>query len=160
MQAAKDTFLRTLADRLAVVNPSRTLTLDGASRPAVIALENEDTALGNSEPETFQLSWEGASQVPDGSSLMYMDCKLSYGSRGTDDMLRTDRGRILTAMDCELLLLCRRRSAAKCDYAQTPPLPLGTKIFWSQPVMATPSEVDGMLMRTATIRLFFFSEGV
>ena len=27
MQAAKDTFLRTLADRLAVVNPARTVTL-------------------------------------------------------------------------------------------------------------------------------------
>ena len=41
MQAAKDTFLMTLAARLAVVNPARTVTMDGASRPAVMAVENE-----------------------------------------------------------------------------------------------------------------------
>jgi len=41
MQAAKDTFLMTLAARLAVVNPARTVTMDGEMRPAVLALENE-----------------------------------------------------------------------------------------------------------------------
>ncbi len=158
MQAAKDTFLRTLAERLAVVNPSRTLMLDGVARPAVIALENETAIPADGVTETFQLSWEGVGQVPDGSALMYVDCKVSYGSRGSSDMLNTDRGRILTAMDCELLQLCRQRSAAKCDYAQAPPLPLGTNIFWTKPVMAASSEANGMLMRTAGIRLFFFPE--
>ena len=59
MQAAKDTFLRTLATRLAVVNPARTVTLDGASRPAVMAVENETPLPANTVLETFLLNWEG-----------------------------------------------------------------------------------------------------
>jgi hypothetical protein len=156
MQAAKDTFLRTLADRLAVVNPARTVTLDGASRPAVMAVENETPVSANTFLETFLLSWEGAGQVTPGSPLTYLDCNLSYGSKGTDDMLRTDRGRIVTAMDCELLQLCEPRHAAALDYTQTPPAALGANIFWTLPVMEASAVVDGILLRTAKMRLFFF----
>lgn len=158
MQAAKDTFLKTMAARLAVVNPARTVMLDGALRPAVIALENETPSPANAELETFLLSWEGAGRVSPDALLMYVDCKLSYGSQGTEAMMRSDRGRIVTAMDCELLRMCAPRRAAKCDYTQTPPYALGTSIFWTVPLMETPSEVNGVLLRTATIRLFFFLE--
>jgi hypothetical protein len=158
MQAAKDTFLKTLAARLAVVNPARTVTLDGASRPAVMAVENETPVPANTVLETFLLSWEGAGRVSPDVPLIYVDCKLSYGSEGTNDMLRTDRGRIVTAMDVELLRISQPNWAAKCDYTQTPPLALGTNIFWTLPVMVAPAEVDGVLQRTATIRLFFFPE--
>jgi hypothetical protein len=158
MQAAKDTFLKTLASRLAVVNPARTLVIDGASRPAVLAVENESPLPVNEEQEAFLLSWEGAGQATPETPLMYLDCKVSYGSEGTDGMLRTDRGRILTEMDSELLRICHRRSAAKYDYTQTPPSALGTNIFWTVPVMEAPSEVNGVLLRTATIRVFFFPE--
>ena len=158
MQAAKDTFLKTLAARLAVINPARTVTLDGAARPAVIALENESSLPDNAEQETFLLSWEGAGQATPEPGLMYVDCKLSYGSHGTDGMLRTDRGRILTAMDRELMRMCRPCNAAKCDYTQTPASPLGSNVFWTQPVMEAASEANGILQRTATVRLFFFPE--
>jgi hypothetical protein len=158
MQAAKDTFLMTLAGRLAVVNPSRTVTLDGASRPAVIAVENETPLPANAALETFLLNWEGANRAAAEGSLMYVDCALSYGSEGTDSMLRTDRGRIVTAMDRELLRLCEPCHAAKCDYTQTPPAALGTNIFWTWPVLEPPSEESGILTRTATVRLFFFPE--
>ncbi len=55
MQAAKDTFLMTLAARLTVLNPARTVTLDGASRPAVMAVENETPVPANTYLETFLL---------------------------------------------------------------------------------------------------------
>jgi hypothetical protein len=158
MQAAKDTFLKTLAARLAVVNPARMVMLDGASRPAVIALENETPLPANTELESFVLIWEGAGRVSPDVPLMYLDCKVSYGSQGTDAMLRTDRGRVVTAMDCELLQMSAPRRAAKCNYTQTPPAALGTNIFWTLPVMEAPSEVNGVLLRTATMRLFFFPE--
>jgi hypothetical protein len=89
---------------------------------------------------------------------MYMDCAVSYGSEGTDSMLRMDRGRIETAMDRELLRMCEPRCAAKCDYTQTPPSALGTNIFWTWPVLEPPSEINGRLIRKATLRLFFFPE--
>ncbi len=158
MQAAKDTFLRTLADRLAVVNPARTVTLDGASRAAVMAVENETPVPANTFLETFLLSWKDAGQAMPQSRLMYLDCTLSYGSKGSGDRLRTDRGRTVTAMDCELLQICEPRYAGACDYTQTPPAALGVNIFWTLPVMEAPTEVDGILLRTAKIRLFFFPE--
>jgi hypothetical protein len=158
MQAAKDTFLKTLAARLSVVNPARTVMLDGTLCPAVIATENQTPVPPNTELESFLLSWEGASHATPEAPLMYMDCKLSYSSRGTDAKLRTDRGRIITAMDSELLQLCQQRYAVKCDYTQTPPCALGTNIFWTQPVMTGLTDADGILLRTATIRLFFFPE--
>ena len=121
-------------------------------------MENETPVPANTELETFLVSWEGAAKVLPDARLMYMDCKLSYGSQGTDDMLRTDRGRIVTAMDIELLRMCEPRSAVKYDYTQTPPAALETNIFWTSPVMAALAEVSGVLLRTATIRLFFFPE--
>jgi len=156
MQAAKDTFLRTLADRLALVNPARTVTLDGASRPAVMAVENESPVPANTFLETFLLNWDGGGRAMLEGPLMYLDCKVSYGSKGTGEMLRSDRGRTVTAMDEELLRLCEPRHVVSCDYTQTPPATLGTNIFWTLPVMEPPSEADGVLLRTAKIRLFFF----
>jgi hypothetical protein len=158
MQAAKDTFLRTLADRLAVVNPARTVMLDGASRAAVMAVENETPVPANTFLETFLLSWEGAGQAMPEGRLMYLDCTLSYGSKGSGDMLWGDRGRRVTAMDGELLRVCAPRCAPVCDYTQTPPAALGSNIFWTLPVMEAAAEVDGVLVRTAKVKLFFFLE--
>ncbi len=41
MQFAKDSFYIALRDRLAVLNPARTVYLDGVTRPAVIVAENQ-----------------------------------------------------------------------------------------------------------------------
>jgi hypothetical protein len=158
MQAAKDTFLKTLAMRLAVVNPARTVTVDGVSRPAVLTIENETALPAGTVLQAFLLNWEGAALCAPEGPLMYVDCKLSYGSEGTSEMLGTDRGRIVTAMDDELRRICEPRWAAKCDYTQTPPVALGTNIFWTRPAMAAPTDINGVLMRTASIRVFFFAE--
>jgi hypothetical protein len=158
MQAAKDTFLKTLAARLATVNPARTVTMDGAARPAVLALENEVPMPADTELETFLLSWQGASQVAPGQRLMQMECRLSYGSQGTDDLLHTDRGRILTAMDSELLQICEPMRVAKCDYTQTPAAALGSFIFWNTPVLGDVKQAKGVLQRTALMTMFFFPE--
>lgn len=158
MQGTKDTFLKTLAGRLATVSPARTVTMDGAARPAVLTLENEVPMPADTELETFLLSWQGAAQVVPGLPLMEMECKLSYGSQGTDDLLRTDRGRILTAMDSELLQICEPKWAAKCDYKQTPAAALGTNIFWSVPVLGDVKQANGVLQRAATMTVFFFPE--
>jgi hypothetical protein len=158
MQAAKDTFLKTLASRLAVVNPNRVVTVDGASRPAVLAIENETAMPAGMVLEAFLLNWEGAEYATPEGSLMYVDCKVSYGSKGTEGMLGTDRGRTVTAMDSELLSISAPCLAAMCDYTQNPAAALGTNIFWTRPVMAPTTDASGVLMRAATIRVFFFSE--
>jgi hypothetical protein len=158
MQAAKDTFLMTLAQRLAAVNPARTVTLDGVTRPAVAAVENETPAPAVTESECFQLSWEKSGWEMPETGLMFLDCKLSYGSRGTDAMLRSDRGRRVTAMEEELRRVLHPRTAAECDYTQTPPAALGANIFWTLPAMAAEKDVDGGVQRSATVRIYFFPE--
>jgi hypothetical protein len=158
MQATKDTFLKTLAARLATVNPARTVTLDGVTRPAVVAVENETPVPAETVLEAFLLSWQGAEYVTAETGLMFLDCKVSYASKGTDAMMRADRGRTVTAMAAELRQIVHSRFAAKCDYTQTPPAALGTNIFWTLPAMAPESDKDGVLEQTATIRVFFFPE--
>ena len=41
MQPTKDSFYIALRDRLVAVDPNRTVTLDGATRPAIAVMENE-----------------------------------------------------------------------------------------------------------------------
>ena len=158
MQATKDTFLMTLAARRAVANQARTVTLDGVTRPAVVAVENETPVSAETVLESFLLSWQEAGYVTAESGLMFIDCKVNYGSKGSDGMLRADRGRVLTAMDTELRQIAHPRLAAKCDYTQTPPAVLGTNIFWTLPALGPESDKDGVLQQTATIRVFFFPE--
>jgi len=158
MQAAKDTFLKTLAGRLAVVNSGRTVMVDGVARPAVLAVENEAAVPANAVLEAFLLNWEAATHVMPEGRLMQVDCKVSYGSKGTDGMMGTDRGRIANAMDAELQKICEPRQAAKSDYTQNPPAALGTNIFWTRPEPVEASGANGVLMRTATVRVFFFAE--
>jgi len=158
MQAAKDTFLKNLANNLAVVNPSRTVVLDGVSRSAVVTLENETPLPTETPLETFLLSWEDGGQAAAVGSLMYVDCKVSYGSKGSNERLRADRGRIVTAMDSELSRMCEQRCAEKYDFTKNPPVGLETMIFWTMPVMKASTDVDGLLQQTATMRLYYFSE--
>ena len=159
MQAAKDTFLKTLASRLAALNPNRTVIVDGASRPAVLTLENEAAMPATEGPlEAFLLNWESAAYVMPEGRLMQVDCKVTYGSKGSNGMMGTDRGRIVNAMDAELRRISEPRQAVKIDYTQNPPAALGGTVFWTQPVLADPSGANGALMRAATIRVFFFPE--
>ena len=158
MQAAKDSFLMTLTERLVQVNPQRTMTIDGVTRPAIFAMENEVALPPETVTDAFRLQWQDARRALPFDRLMYMDCAISYSSQGTDAMMRTDRGRMVTAMSSELLQTCSGRSAAKCDYTQTPAADLGSNIFWSYPLMGTPRETDGVLEQTATVRVYFFPE--
>jgi len=170
MQAAKDTFLKTLAGRLAALNAARTVVLDGSARPAVVAVENETampTTISASTPsahvpealvEVFLLCWDGAGHAGPEGSLMYVDCKVAYASKGTNDAAGSDRGRVVTAMDAELLAITEPRQVAKCDYTQTPAVQLGTNVFWTRPELGPARGANGVLLRETTLRVFFFPE--
>ena len=58
MQNAKDTFYVTLRDRLAALNPARTMVVRGVTRPGVLVEENE--LVSAYEPvDVFCLRWTG-----------------------------------------------------------------------------------------------------
>ncbi len=136
MQFAKDSFYIALRDRLATLNPQRTVFLNGVTRPAVVVAENEHITAAGQVPEAFYIRW---GDVRPGAMrggphpLLALECTISYGTAGSADKQGVDRGRVLAELDCELLSMCSPPYTPKCDHMQTPAADLGTKVLWSTP---------------------------
>jgi hypothetical protein len=184
MQFAKDSFFLALQQRLAGLNPARTVTIDGTTVPAVLVVENLPPASTEPQPNTFYLEW-GSANVIDGhagnSALMSLECIISYYTLGTVQSM-VDRGRVAGQLDDELLGICQPTNTEKMDYTQSPSADLGTNVFWNQPTFqeATTNGVedntsayqgravrramyelayqDGRVERRAQLTMFFFSE--
>jgi hypothetical protein len=170
MQFAKDSFFLALQQRLAALNPARTVTINGATVPAVVVVENLPPTSGEPLPNAFYIEW-GAAAVVEGhagdGALMSLDCVISYYTLGTVASM-VDRGRVLGQLDDELLGICQPPNTEKMDYTQAPAADLGTKVFWSQPIFEESSKSkvedlaerhdDGRVERQTRLTVFFFSE--
>jgi len=183
MQFAKDSFFLTLQQRLAALNPARTVTINGTTIPAVLVAENLPPPSAEPQPNAFYIEW-GTATVIDGhagdAALMSLRCVVSYYTLGTVQSM-VDRGRVLGQLDGELLAICQPTNTEKFDYTQSPSVDLGTTVFWNQPTFqeATTSGVedntsayqgralrramyeqayqDGRVERRAGLTVFFFS---
>lgn len=175
MQFAKDSFYMALRERLAAVNPERTVTVNGVTRPAILVAENE--AASGTEPaaDAFYLYWGGAraSKANSGGErpLLGLECTIGYRTAGSGDA-GTDRGRSLTALDEELLAILEPGWTAKRDYRQSPPLELGSNVVWNPPELGDTETVGeapsswrkarggwgARLQRAASVTIYFFSE--
>src|SRR5580698_5119282 len=135
MQFAKDSFFLALQQRLAGLNPARTVTVNGATVPAVMVIENLPPASAEPQPNAFYIEW-GSANVVDGhagnAALMSLECVISYYTLGTVPSM-VDRGRVLGQLDNELLGICQPTNTEKFDYSQSPGVDLGTAVFWNQP---------------------------
>src|ERR1700728_4613360 len=146
MQFAKDSFFLTLQQRLAVLNPARTVTINGTTLPAVLVAENLPPASAEPQPNAFYIEW-GTAAVIDGhagdAALMSLQCVVSYYTLGTVQSM-VERGRVLGQLDNELLGICQPTNTEKYDYTQSPSADLGTSVFWNQPTFeeATTSGVE------------------
>jgi len=168
MQFSKDSFYMTLRERLAVLNPQRTITLNGVTRPAVVVAENEAVIPVEPLPDAFYIEWGAAKAVARHTgdrALLEMECLISHHTMGTVES-GVDRGRVLAILDTELLSICQPQRAPKRDFTHSPALDLGTNVFWTTPEL---SEVSGVmakesansrirLERKARLRLFFCPE--
>jgi hypothetical protein len=160
MQPTKDTFYVALRDRLAAYDPQRTITLDGAVRPAIVVLENERAGVETTLTNTFCLHWGEARPVQAASGgLMAVDCTISYRTSGKSPYAEFDRGRELGAMDSDLLAISSPRKTAKYDYSGVA-TQVGSSIFWARPVLhpADKNEAGQYLARNASVTVFFFPE--
>src|SRR5271167_4000585 len=107
MQNARDTFYVTLRDRLAALNPARTMVLRGVTRPGVLVEENE-LASAAVPVNVFCLSWTGMSVDAQAAlPLVTMVCQIRYATDGSSGNGGMDRGRMLAAMDGELVAAVR-----------------------------------------------------
>jgi hypothetical protein len=134
MKNAKDTFYVTLRDRLAAVNPERTLVLRGVVRPGILAVENE-IVTAELPADVFLLRWtELQVDLLQAMPVATMRCEIQYFTDGKSDNAGMDRGRALTTMDMELLRMLSPQAAAKKNYATTPASAMQSSIFWSDAV--------------------------
>jgi len=169
MQFAKDSFYMAMRERLAALNPARTVTLNGATRPAVIAGENEPVGFAERLPNAFYLDWGATRPIKshqDGTILVEMDCTIWYHTLGASDS-GVDRGRALGELEQELWNICQPPRTPKRDFTQAPSQDLGTMIFWRMPQnedllgsdrVALRQNPGARLERRARLSIFFFPE--
>jgi len=170
MQFAKDSFYLALQQRLAGVDPMRTVTVNGATVPAILVPENLAPSSAERLPNVFYVEWGAASVVAGhagSGALMSIDCVISYYTLGTVASM-VDRGRAMGQLDTELLDICQPQSTEKMDYTQSPTVDLGTRVFWTLPVFGEKSKnateqgadkhPDARVEREVQITIYFFTE--
>ncbi len=159
MQAAKDSFYIALRDRLVAVDPNRTVTIDGATRPAIAVIENEPPTAAPLLCDTFYLGWGAArTALPSGGAFMAVDCTISFRTKGSIESGGLDRGRDLASLDNDLLAICFPPQTTKCDYSSGSPVSLGSTLFWTQPVLEIAKSTPPYIGRDVTLTVFFYAE--
>lgn len=170
MQFAKDSFFLILQQRLVALNPARTVTLNGATVPAVIIVENMTPSSAEPQPNTFYIEW-GEADVMEGhvggAPLMSLEVVISYYTMGSVASM-VDRGRMLGQLDSELLSICQPPNTEKRNYTRSPSADLGTNVFWGQPSLGEQSKSgvtddgerhqDARVERKARLTMYFFPE--
>lgn len=160
MQHARDTFYVTLRDRLAALNPERTMVVRGLSRPGVLVADNELFS-GQVMPDAFNLHWTALRVEPSGAlPLATMECEIRYATDGSAGVGGMDRGQLLGAMDAELLaaLMAAPTHVAKMNYGRTPPVQKGSDVFWGGPKFGPAAANGERLIRTATVEVWCYLE--
>ena len=159
MQPTKDSFYIALRDRLVAVDPNRTVTLDGATRPAIAVIENEPASGAPLLCDAFYLCWGSARPATSAmGNMMALDCTISYCSRGSTQNASLDRGRDLAGLDNDLLAICAPPQTLKNDYSSGFPVSLGSTIFWTQPVLNAAKNIPPYVGREITVTVFFYPE--
>lgn len=158
MQSAKDSFHVMLRDRIAAINPERTVVIRGMSRPAVLTAENE-LATALFPTDSFWLRWVSLS-VDVTEALVAMQCEISYATDGTAANGGMDRGRLLAGMDLELTTALRRepQNIEKTLYTSAGATVLTSNIFWGNPTFGKVAVEDERLSRRATVEVFAYQE--
>jgi len=166
MQAAKDSFYMALRDRLAALNPARTMLVDGVAVPAIVVRENMEPQFAEAQVGAFYLDW-GAVEVAESTRpILGMECRIWYASEGSGGA-GVDRGRMLAQMDEELLSICTPPHTGMRDYRQSPSADLGAGVFWTTPLLAGApgaapvpkqqrSAEPARLARYAQLKVYFF----
>lgn len=158
MQNAQNTFYITLRNRLAALNPNRTIYLRGVTRPGILVESNE---LVTAQPpsDVFVLRWLGLHNDPYLSEvLLQMECEIEYMTEGTSGNFGMDRGAMLTEMDAELMSLLQPNTSQKMSYAQSPATAMETQIFWTEATFQPVKVERDRLLRTAMVSVFSYEE--
>ena len=158
MQNAKDSFYLALRARLASLNPDRTVLLRGALRPGIL-VEEAEAPFSQLPNDVFVLRWLGLRADLDlASTMAAQECEIIYQTCGTQSFGGLDRGRLLSAMDEELMLMLQPFYTAKFNYAVQPPAVMLTNVFWDEPAFAAVSVQRDTISRSARVLVYSYQE--
>lgn len=158
MQNAKDSFYLALRNRLSAINPERTVLMRGALRPGIL-VEEAEASSGQLPADAFILRWLGLGLEMDLSSVMVaQECEILYSTCGTQAFGGLDRGRVLSAMDEELIAMLQPFNTPKLNYCVQPPVAMQTQLFWDEPVFAPVNVQRDRLSRSVKVRLYSYQE--
>jgi hypothetical protein len=158
MQNAKDTFYLTLRNRLATVNPARTMSLRAVTRPGIL-VEEAESPVPLPPLDVFVLRWTGLALLPQlPLPLSQLSCEIHYTTVGTQANAGLDRGRALEAMDAELIQMLSPSLAQKMNYTTTPASAMQTSIFWSNPAFEPVVTLRDQLSRIVKVTVWSWQE--
>ena len=158
MQKTKDSFLNFLSRRLAELDEARTVTIDGAERPAVMACENERAELAHAFENSYCVDWGDAAGGRDDRSFQTVNCTISYWTCGSAEMSGVDRGRALAEMDRLLRLILAIGKTPKVDFTANPSIELGSMVFWGEPKFSASRQNGMKLKREVSVAVHYFPE--
>ena len=92
------------------------------------------------------------------SPMVVEECEISYQTSGTQAFGGLDRGRLLSAMDAEVLKMLAPYCAPKLDYSVTPPTAMLTQVFWEEPVFGPIAAQREQLARSAKVKVYWYVE--
>jgi hypothetical protein len=158
MQNAKDSFYMALRTRLAEINPSRTVLMRGSIRPGIL-VEEAEAPFSQMPMGVFILRWLDVGVDADlASPMIVAECEVSYQTLGTQIFGGLDRGRLLSAMDRELLTMLSPFQTAKFCYATDPPAAMLTQVFWGEPVFGPSLVQRDRIGRSVKLRVYCYLE--
>ncbi len=158
MQNAKDSFYLALRTRLAAINPERTVLLRGALRPGIF-VEEAEAPSAQVPMDAFVLRWLGLGIDTELSAAMAAEeCEILYSTCGTQAFGGLDRGRMLSAMDAEIVAMLQPFNTPKFNYSIQPAVPMQTQIFWDEPTFAPINVQRDRLSRSVKVMLYSYQE--
>jgi hypothetical protein len=158
MQNAKDSFYMALRTRLTAINPARTVLIRGSIRPGIL-VEEAEAPLSQTPSDVFILRWLDVGVDADlASPMMAAECEVFYQTLGTQIFGGLDRGRLLSAMDKELLAMLSPMQTPKLSYATDPPKAMLTRVFWEEPVLGPALVQRDGISRSVKLRVYCYLE--
>ena len=158
MQYAKDSFYMALRTRLAAINPERTILIRGAVRPGIL-VEEAEAPFAQLPSDVYLLRWQALGVDTDQASTMNaIECEILYSTCGTQAFGGLDRGRMLAAMDDEVVAMLQPYYTPKLNYSVQPAATMQTQVFWDEPAFSTTTVQRDRLSRSARVTVYSYQE--
>jgi len=147
-----------LRSRLAVINPERTVVLRGSVRPGIL-VEEAEAPFGQFPTDVFIVRWLGLGTDADlDTTFVAKECEIVYQTCGSGSFGGLDRGRLMTAMDTELMNMVRPCCTPKLCFTATPPAAMATQVFWDEPSFSPIVTQKDRLSRSVKIMVYSYQE--